>query len=304
MLIDQAYYRQEPATAAWIRERADPAQPVRSLSWGGLAALRRAFPEGRPEGRLAQELALNEALTPNAQRLWGLDFANGYAPLWPQRLQPLLGWIRNGDPDQEAHGLPRLREARAALDLSATRWVVSGEPLDLPGLALRRDGDVRIYENLRALPMAYIAGHSDGAFDAASAWAALSSPRPTGVRWARPALLEDGSAPADGRGSVRWASHRDDAWELDAQVDSPQSVLVLARPYYPGPWAATVDGQAATLLPVNAAFCALRLGQGEHRVRVAYEDPLLGLAWRLQGAGLLLAFGLMAWAWRSPKEGA
>jgi hypothetical protein len=302
MLIDRAYYQQEPATAAWIQAHADPAAPVRSLSWGGTAALRRVFPDGRPAGRLPQELELNEALPPNAQRSWGLDFSNGYAPLWPQRLQPLLGWIRDGDPELEAHGLERLRQARAALDLSATRWVVSSVALDLPGLALRRDGDVRIYENLDALPMAYIAGHSDGSYDAASAWAALSAPRAGGAGGPRLALLEDGSAPAQGRGSVRWVSHSDDRWELDAQVDSPGGVLVLARPYYPGPWAATVDGRPAELLPANAAFCALRLGQGGHHVRVAYQDPLLPLAWRLQWAGSLLALALLLWAWRSPGE--
>jgi len=95
---------------------------------------------------------------------------------------------------------------------------------------------------------------------------------------------------------------RADAWELQAQVDSPQGVLVLSRAYYPGPWSATVDGQAAPLVAVNAAFCAVHLAQGAHRVRVFYQDPLLQRAQRWQAAGLLLALALLLWAWRSPRE--
>lgn len=302
VLIDRAYYDTKPASVAWLEQHQDPSQPVRAFSWGYLAAYRRLFPEGRPQGRLVQELQLNEVLQVNSPSSWGLDMANGYAPLWPKRLQPLLGWMKVQDPDLEGASLQRLRSVRRALDLASARWLVSAVPLDLPGLALRRDGDVRIYENLRCLPMAYIAGHSRGGYDQASAWAALSVTGTAEGRWARPALLEDGSAPALGRGSVAWGLKRADAWELQAQVDSPQGVLVLSRAYYPGPWSATVDGQAAPLVAVNAAFCAVHLAQGAHRVRVFYQDPLLQRAQRWQAAGLLLALALLLWAWRSPRE--
>ena len=302
LLIDRSYYQAKPACVAWLQARQDPDDPSRTLSWGYLASLRRIFPEGRPEGRLPQELALKEALLPNTQRWWSLDLSDGYAPLRPKRIGPLLGWIQAEAPTLPGEDGRRLRAARRALDLSATRWVVSSVPLDLPGLALRRGGDVRIYENLRVLPMAYVADRSRGGYSSASAWAALSDPRSAEAQWLRPALLEDASKPLRGHGSVRWISKSDNAWDLQVQVDSADGVLVLSRAYYPGPWKASVDGVGADLLPVNAAFCALHLGPGLHRVRVYYDDPLLALAWRLELAGLLLTVALLLWAWRGRQD--
>lgn len=302
LLIDRSYYHAKPACVAWLQARQDPGDPSRILSWGYLADLRRIFPEGRPEGRLPQELALKEALLPNTQRWWGLDLSNGYSPLRPKRIWPLLGWIRAEAPTLPGEDGQRLRTARKALDLSATRWVVSSVPLELPGLVLRRGGDVRIYENLRVLPMAYVADRSCGGYSAATAWAALSNPRSAEAHWRRPALLEDASKPLWGHGSVQWISKSDNAWDLQVQVDSAEGVLVLSRAYYPGPWKASVDGVGADLLPVNTAFCALPLGPGLHRVRVYYDDPLLALAWRLELAGLLLTLVLLLWAWRCPRD--
>jgi hypothetical protein len=291
--IDESYFSRVPAVVAEIRRRSDGGDPARTFTWGYESAARRAFPAGRMEGDLDGESRLREALKSNLNRLYDLDTSNGYSAVWLSRQQALLGWVDDGNPNEDgADSLRHLARCRKALDLSASRWVASAVPLGLPGLRLVHSGDELLYENTRALPMAYVATRSSGGWTAATAWSALSASHSTQAQWERPALLEDGSAEAPGAGSVRWRTYRDDRWELEVDVVGPSGVLVLSRSYYPGPWKARVDGVETALLPANAAFCALHLGPGRHSVSVAYEDPWLGWARAGVGLGLALALGL------------
>ncbi|HTB34802.1 MAG TPA: hypothetical protein VK842_08060, partial [bacterium] len=297
--IDDGYYSHVPGVVAELRQRADPAAPARTFTWGYEAAVRRAFPQGRFEGDLAGEERLEEALKANLNRNYDLDTADGYSALWLSRMQPLLGWVDDGNPFEDPAASGRvLAEHRRALDLAAVRWVASAVPLDLPGLRLAEPGPEWLYENSRALPMAYIATRSSGGWTAATAWEKLRDPRSPEASWDRPALLEDASAPATGQGRVAWKSYHDERWELSADVQGAGGVLVLSRIYYPGPWQALVNGAPAQLVPVNAAFCALHLGPGWHQVSVAYVDPLLALARAGLWLGLLLALGLVLAGWR------
>jgi hypothetical protein len=303
--IDADYYDHVPTVVSQIRQRSDPAQPARTFTWGYESAVRGAFPNGRMEGDLAGEEKLEEALKANLNRNYDLDTADGYSALWLSRMQPLLGWVNDGDPFEDAAASERvLAQHRRALDLAAVRWVASAVPLGLSGLRLAAPGPEWLYENTRALPMAYIATRSSGGWTAATAWAALSDPRAPQAAWAKPALLEDASAPAAGGGQVAWTTYRDDRWELRADVQGAGGVLVLSRVYYPGPWLATVDGRPAALVPVNAAFCALHLGPGTHQVAVFYSDPLLARARALLAAGLGLALALAGAAWLRRRRAA
>jgi hypothetical protein len=297
--IDADYFEHVPQVVAEIRQRSDPAQPARTFTWGYQAALRRAFPQGRREGDLQGEEGLGEALKANLNRNYDLDTADGYSALWLTRMQPLLGWVDDGSPFEDLAASERaLALHRRALDLAAVRWVASAVPLGLQGLRLAHAGQELLYENLHALPMAYVAGRASGGWTAATAWAALSDPGAPQSRWERPALLEDASAGSEGRGTVRWGLYRDDRWELQADVQSPTGVLVLSRAYYPGPWQASVDGRPAEIVPANAAFCAIHLAQGSHQIVLQYSDPLLARARAGIVAGLLLALGLGWMAWR------
>ena len=121
-------------------------------------------------------------------------------------MQPLLGWVDDGSPFEDLAASERaLGLHRRALDLAAVRWVASAVPLGLPGLRLVQPGPELLYENTRALPMAYIAGRSSGGWDAATAWAALSDPRarpgPPGTARRCWRTLQPAST---GQGTVRW----------------------------------------------------------------------------------------------------
>jgi len=49
------------------------------------------------------------------------------------------------------------------------------------------------------------------------------------------------------------------------------AVAVIAQTYYHN-WRAEIDGQATALLRANAAFQAVQVPAGDHRVHLFYED--------------------------------
>jgi len=88
---------------------------------------------------------------------------------------------------------------------------------------------------------------------------------------------------------------------LVAEVEAPaDGVVVVHEAFFPG-WTASVDGEPATLWPVNVAFRGLRVARGRHRVVMEYEPPRALLWSAVSLLGLLAAAGL---AWRGSRRGA
>ena len=66
--------------------------------------------------------------------------------------------------------------------------------------------------------------------------------------------------------------------EARARVTRPRGAwLYYADAYHPG-WKATVNGVPAPVVRANLAFKAVRLGEGQNRVRLVYSDGLRGAA--------------------------
>jgi hypothetical protein len=223
---------------------------------------------------------------PRAQVGWDyLTRADWAEPLLPQRIT-----VRNVALEGELvlRGVSLLDErtgAHAALTMPA-----DGQ--------FRRvhSGDVKIYQNLHALPRAYVASQVAVAADDAAVLAALADPRfePAGQtvllagELAEANLLEQATqlaSPAAGA-AVRAVSYGPEQVALDVTLDAP-GVLVLADTWYPG-WQATVDGQPAMLLRANYLFRAVLLPAGQHRVLFEYRPATLS-----RGAGISLAAALV-----------
>ncbi len=157
-------------------------------------------------------------------------------------------------------------------------------------------GDVKIYQNLQALPRATMAGQVAVAADDAAALAALADPsfEPGGQvvllaeELAAAGLLEQAaqlvSPTADG--VVQVVSYQPEQVELEVALGAP-GVLVLADTWYPG-WQVAVDGKPAALLRANYLFRAVLLPAGQHRVLFEYRPATLG-----RGAGISLAAALV-----------
>jgi hypothetical protein len=174
------------------------------------------------------------------------------------------------------------------------RYLVSTQEIDDPRLLPLRRGQVTLYRNLEARPLATLVGCGRVVDSAEAAWALLPELRP-----AREVVLEPrGSIPADltrcqqtgTPGTVEILDRSGDSWELQASLERP-GLLVLAESDYPG-WQATVDGDPTPIHVANLAFRAISLPAGEHSVRFEYRPGWLRPSLLL--AGLSLVLGLLA----------
>lgn len=153
-----------------------------------------------------------------------------------------------------------------------------------------RDPDVVIYDNLDALPRAFVVHQARRVPDDETALAIIDSPDfdpraevllhtgeaglssiprgPAGT--ARPAPVEAAPASPDASPAqvTRYSARR---IEVQAELDRPGYLVVLDS-YYPG-WQARVDGRPVPILRADVLFRAVALAPGRHAVTFVY-DPL------------------------------
>lgn len=184
---------------------------------------------------------------------------------------------------------------RPAAAGSAGRWRPAG--------TLRSS---EIWENLRAMPRAWLVGESVVANDEEALSTILTSRFPDGRPFdpAHTALLDSGLVspigPADPKGAVAVVQlGRDDA-EVETVSASP-ALLLLADVWYPG-WGASIDGQSAPLLRANYLLRGVRVPAGSHRVRFMFRPRPLALGAAIS-AGTLLVLASVLVASRGRKEG-
>jgi hypothetical protein len=205
--------------------------------------------------------------------------------------------------DLSAQGLWRF--SSPIVDLLAVRWVMAprDRPIGEPGFLRRFAGDdgIDLWENLHALPYAFVVYRAQPVADEAAAARAIAEP---GFRPGTDAIVEEPlagvPAPAltDAPPPAELVSDlsRPDSERLviDATLRAP-GVLVVGEPYSPG-WQARVDGEPARLLRVDYALSGLALLPGRHRVELLYVDEPLGRGAAVTGVALLALCALTLFA--------
>jgi|GEM_PF-629222 len=184
------------------------------------------------------------------------------------------------------------RGAPGFLDAASVRYVVSMAPLSDPALREVHRGSALIYENLRALPRAYLVPRVAPVAEerTLAAMQAGWDPRVTAFvpDTARIALP---STPLSGGAEVaRYTPNR-----VEVRVNAGQDAfLVLADNYYPG-WRATVDGRETPVYQTNHAFRGIRVPAGRHTVVFEFQprDLYTGLSVSLVVAALLAVIGAL-----------
>jgi O-antigen/teichoic acid export membrane protein len=316
-----------PPVMTWLQERQDPLQPWRLTSF---------------------DMPGEKVLNPNAAMHYGLDDVRGYdsiilrtyvrymeriQPQWDllyNRISPIYSTLGNR-PNYEALDNP-------LLDLLGTRYVVTTQTIPNAGYELAYDGEVKVYENLDAMPRVFIAPEAVAApsQDAALNLVQRVDPAQTViVEGVTPAELPStggdvlppsGDVPAAASSQVREArlSQRTNR-ELFVDVNiSDQGWLVLTDSYFEGwkaylrPFGASGEGVDASgesiekELPIyraDGAFRAVHLPEaGQWTVRFVYSPRslLLGLyGWFLAGMTLFLLMGWWAWGklYRGDRQG-
>jgi hypothetical protein len=293
--IDPALYEAPVATAEFLQSqpagRIYVAGPYAQKMYDEYVSLR-SF--GPADPVYLQELT--ESLLPNLNVVHHLSGVGNYDPLTVGLYQDL--WDRL---EGEGDAPPSLAEIQPTLDLFGARYIISEEDLPLPLLYdAGSETGPRIYQYDGALPPAFVVPQtrvvedretrlallSDAAFDP-RAGALLSHPPPRQPCPQAGEML--GRAGPQREPSVL----RDGPDRVIVRVEMAQAgYLVLTDTYYPG-WQATVDGEAAEILPAYHAFRAVCVGTGEHSVVFKYAPLSFRLgAWITAGSALVLLLAL------------
>jgi len=206
---------------------------------------------------------------------YGVASVLGYHPAKPRLYQAFMDTV----------GLNSLQ----TLQLLNTKYLLSEgyAPSDTKGLALRHDGQVKVYEIEGAMPRAFVAHKLRPVRDGSMALAVLRSggfdPHEE-VIWESPGALPD-VAPATLPDSVR--TLRFDFNEADYSVSTNAPGVLVTVDQWDPDWSVTVDGMPAEIQRVNYLMRGVALPAGVHVVRFRYLPRALE-------AGMKISVGALA----------
>jgi hypothetical protein len=176
-------------------------------------------------------------------------------------------------------------------------------PLALGNYRLIYSGDVKIYENLAALPRAFLLADWTWVADEAAALATMQEPdfdpRETAVLQGAPGDLTGLQNLSGLPGTAVILSYAPEQVIIRVEAAQP-ALLLLTDANYPG-WRATFDGTDTPIYSANLLFRAIFVPAGTHEVVFWYEPESLRNGRTLSLLGLMLLLAL-AWAGRQPSH--
>ena len=165
-------------------------------------------------------------------------------------------------------------------------------PKGTPGLTLRHDGEVKVYELEGALPRAYVVHRLIPVRSESVALALIRTGNFNPIRealWTGPDPLPPMAEPGL-PDSVRVIRYDFNEAEFLVSTAAP-GLFVLADQYDPD-WRATVDGAPTTIHRVDYLIRGVLIGPGVHRIRFRYEPPSLQAGIRISIVSLALTVAL------------
>jgi hypothetical protein len=221
---------------------------------------------------------------------FGIELAGGEHGNPLQRWNEYVGAGEGLVPRTWVHFLER----RPFLDAANVRYLLIAAELDEPWLREAYRGSTAIvYENVGALPRAYLVPNAVAVTGATGALEAMRSgawdPRETAYVHA-PAPLDLPDAPLDG--AVEIVAHEPDRVLMRTRANRP-ALLVLADNMYAG-WEARVGGAPTEVFRTNHTFRGVVVPAGEQTVEFTFRPrPLYtGLYLYLGGWTLLVLYGV------------
>ena len=148
------------------------------------------------------------------------------------------------------------------------------QPLVLGAYRMIHSGDVKIYENLDAMPRAFFVSNWEWQPDVAATVTALQDPdfdpRGTAVLIGDPTdnNLEEGGLSTE-TAVATITQLESEQITIQTETEDP-ALLILTEAYYPG-WQATIDGNPTAIDQANAYFQAVFVPAGEHEIEFVFE---------------------------------
>lgn len=244
------------------------------------------------EQRYVSELG---AMGPNLSDRYGIYDVDSFSPPIVDRygrLHDSLGGdlVVNLGRTRTDLAAPRSRDLLSVFGASHVLASAQAGPAEAGLTPAFDSGGQRVLSNPAALPRAWVAYDWRQARDAAGALRAVVASNPPALQ--KTPVIE-GAPPARASGApagpARLTVDGDTRVTVEADAERPGQ-LILLDTFYPG-WKATVDGRDAEIRPANAAFRAVSLPAGHHRVEFAYRPRSF-----IAGASASLAAGLVVLA--------
>jgi hypothetical protein len=224
---------------------------------------------------------LQSFLTPNLSLIFNIDTIDEYAALLMRRYYDLFNPAREFFRLEEKEPW-QMEYCKEILSILNVKYVISSFGLNDKDFKLVRDGKIKLYENLMALPRAYRVPDVTVVKDDAEALLTLGNrhfnPRKsvliTGEEYERVADNINKSkvlSPDNDKGDVKILKYSLNNVEIETSGNDT-GWLVLADNYYPG-WKTSVDGSKKEILRVNYNLRGVIVPPGKHRVQFRF-DPL------------------------------
>ncbi|HEV7903708.1 MAG TPA: YfhO family protein [Pyrinomonadaceae bacterium] len=249
----------------------------------------------------------------NVTALYRLENVGGYEPLLLERYSRALGNVNLDAANPLPGSAPNraLFDARShVLDLLGARFVVNvnmsqanAPPVETELDAVRwsviYDADnVRVLENRRALPRAWLVGAAESV-DGEEALRRIGGVGEKEFDPRRTALMEvalaempalSGGELAPGSAEARITVYEPNRLVVETRAAQP-TALVVAEIFYPG-WEATVDGAPARIHLTNFIMRGVAVPAGAHRVEMRYRAPAARNGAIISALTLMLLTGL------------
>ena len=274
--IDPSYWTVPPESARMIQ--ADPTT-VRIFGVAKKSSAEPGF-ASRPVNFFEVRDTLAWSLAP----VWGLKSSTGLTPIYPRRILTFFDHVHPFTTRYKVEGVSHL--------LTGSRIVGFKGRTEEAGSAVIHYLDT-------PQPRARLMGQPTYVVDEAAAGMALDK---MGAMVQDHLIVEDPDQPvpltALASGSARITVDQPERVEIEAEVTAETSVyLVLTDTFDPG-WSCQVDGRPAPIRPAFAAFRAVALRPGSHKIEFTYEPSgwRPGLVLSILGLGLVL----LALIWPRP----
>lgn len=242
----------------------------------------------------------------NSFSMFGIHDIGGYESFYPKRYGEFIHLSQYGTKVPIPHHFNRWmqfnRFMSPLLDLINTKYLLFPPAVAIkhPALKLVYDREIRIYENLNALPMALWTSDFRMVPTRNQAYRLISNYQTkdflkhvilekngTQIPFSETELVKRSTA------QISWKSHLPDSVELEIQTKS-NGFLVLADGFHPG-WKAFVDDKPTPIYRANYIMKAVPVKAGKHRVSMFFRPTnLLIGSWMTFFGWVLLAVTAVA----------
>ncbi len=252
-----------------------------------------------------------DELPVNLSMLWGVENASGYENLLPLRISNLLNmkeggflvdstWAKDGD---------------YTLDILAVKYILLPKkdsrfpaPTGPRWRFVKEAGDALIYENLRAMPRAWLVHGTQTVLEKDAVNVVQTGRvKEKEIDLKEKVLIEEESDlpfKENAYDSAQITELRENQMTVKVKTENG-AFLVTADSWYPG-WKASIDGKETGIRNVDYVIRAVVVSPGEHMVKFEFSPSLLnnGIAISLSSllAAAIIAFLLLRRSKPSPQS--